>query len=456
MAAELPAQAVVNLLRNPAVNVVELDGEFQAFAEEIPWGVNKINALKNPTTGTTEYTGGEGIVVAVLDSGIDLDHPDLADNVYVNLAEAAGVAGVDDDNNGYVDDINGWNFVRDNNNPDDDNGHGSHCAGSIGAVGDNGTGVVGVGPRVTLMPLKVLNRRGSGSFSDMIAALDYCIDNGVHITSNSYGSSGNPGSVVESAFAAAEIAGILNVAAAGNSGNSSGTGDNVGYPAKYSSVMAVASTDIGDNRSSFSSTGDAVEVAAPGSSILSTYKKGGYATLSGTSMACPHVAGAAAVLMSDDITNNAAVVRSQLIMKAVDLGAAGPDPQYGAGRIDVVAARGGTGDGGGGTDPPTGVAHIQSITYDSASRGRDLVITIAIVDTANGDVPINGASVTVLLEEEVSGTNYGTAQGTTNESGVVNFRLRRAPSGIYTTTVLDVSKTLFDWDGQNFSYTGGF
>jgi hypothetical protein len=145
-----------------------------------------------------------------------------------------------------------------------------------------------------------------------------------------------------------------------------------------------------------------------------------------------------------------------LIITAVDLGVVGPDSQYGAGRIDVLAARGGTSDDGGGTDPPTGIAHIQSISYDSASRGRDLVITVTIVDKANGDVPIDGASVTILLVETVSDTNYGTAQSTTNESGVVNFRLRRAPSGIYTTTVLDVSKTSFEWDGEATVYTSGF
>ncbi len=446
IAAEVPPEAIVNLLNDPAVAVIELDGEFQALAEQVPWGVDKINALKNPGTGDVDYSAGEGIVVAVIDSGIDLDHPDLAANIFVNVAEATGIAGFDDDNNGYVDDVSGWNFVSSNNNPDDDNGHGTHCAGSIGAVGNNNTGVVGVAPRVKLMPLKVLNQNGSGSFSSMIAALDYCVTNGVHITSNSYGSSGNPGSIVQAAYDNAAAAGVLHIAAAGNSGNSSGTGDNVGYPARFNSVVAVASTDINDNRSSFSSTGPAVEMAAPGSSVLSTYRNGGYATLSGTSMACPHVAGAAAAIMSDGVTD-IDVVRTALAVTAVDLGASGADNLYGAGRIDAYAARGGS-DGGGGDPPPADIAHVQSITYRKASRNRDLIVTIKVVDASNGNASVSGAAVSISLRHVDSGTVYGPVNGTTNSRGQVRFRLRRAAKGTYTTTVNDVNAAPLEWDGE--------
>jgi hypothetical protein len=175
-------------------------------------------------------------------------------------------------------------------------------------------------------------------------------------------------------------------------------------------------------------------------------------------MACPHVAGAAAVLMSDEI-DDASIVRTLLRTTAVDLGAQGNDPQYGSGRIDVLVARGGVPSSGGddsGSQPADGIAHIQSIRYESASRGRDLVIKVTVVDAAMGDAPLSGASVTVSLIEEVAGTDYGLAQGTTNNAGVVSFRLRRARSGLYTTTVTNVSKASYQWDEANATFTDSF
>ena len=474
VSASLPPAAVANLLDNPAISFVELDGEFQAIAETTPWGIDKIRALQNPNNGgATEYNGGTGVVVAVLDTGVDLDHPDLAANIYVNPGEI--LDGVDNDNNGFIDDISGWNFNGGNNNADDDNGHGTHCAGSVAAVGNNGIGVVGVAPQASIMPIKVLSGSGGGSFSAIIAGIDYVYmmkQRGVNVvvTSNSYGAGGNPGSAVQAAFDQAYQAGIIHLAAAGNSGSSSGTGENVGWPANYASVIAVASTTSSDARSSFSSTGANVELAAPGSSILSTYPGGSYATLNGTSMACPHAAGAAAVLISEagllnisdgnNANGIADEVRSLLAATAVDLGAAGQDTQYGYGRIDLFAARsgsggdGGGGDGGGGGDPATEIIKVQRIEYRSLRRGRDLQIRVYVVD---GDGQrLSGANVTINLYGPYG--DYGNATGTTNSKGIVKYRLRYADRGTYLTSVLNMALEGYEWDPDdpNNYYIGDF
>jgi subtilisin family serine protease len=171
---------------------------------------------------------GTGIKVAVLDTGIAYAHPDLA----------ANYAG-------------GRDFVNNDNDPNDDNNHGSHVAGTIAAV-LNGTGVVGVAPEARLYGVKVLNASGSGSWSGIIAGVQWVVDNGIKITNNSYGSSSNPGSIVEAAYANSAAAGVLHIASAGNSGTCAGNTDTVGYPAKFASVVAVAATQPNDARPCFS------------------------------------------------------------------------------------------------------------------------------------------------------------------------------------------------------------
>ena len=158
-------------------------------------------------------------------------------------------------------------------------------------------------PAVFLYALKVLNAQGSGSWSDVIAALQWAVNNGIQVTNNSYGSGRNPGGTVEAAFANAEAAGLVNVAAAGNSGNCGGKGNKVGWPARYSSVIAVGATNQNDGRPCFSSAGPDVELAAPGVAINSTIPGGGYDQYHGTSMASPHVAGTAALVISAGITD---------------------------------------------------------------------------------------------------------------------------------------------------------
>lgn len=248
-----------------------------------------------------ETTTGSNLVVAVIDTGVDYTHPDLAANVWVNAGEVAG-NGVDDDHNGYVDDVHGYDFVNRDGNPLDDHNHGTHVAGTIGAVGNNGIGVAGVNWNIKIMALKFLDAGGGGNLSDAIAAINYAVANGATISNNSWGFNGGFSQPLYDAIRSAQSAGHLFVAAAGN-GNAFGIGqDNdqtAFYPASFdlNNIIAVAATDPNDNRAIFSNYGaTSVDLAAPGVDILSTTRNNTYSTFSGTSMAAPHVTGVAALV----------------------------------------------------------------------------------------------------------------------------------------------------------------
>lgn len=259
------------------------------------WGLDRIQAPQawQQTTGSRS-----GPVIAVLDTGLDLSHPDLAANLWTNPGEIPG-NGVDDDQNGVVDDVHGYNAVEQTGDPYDDTGHGTHCAGTIGAVGDNDLGVTGVNWQARLMPVKMMVNN-TGTAADTVRALAYATRNGASITSNSYG---GPYSQAEyEAFAASPL---LHVCAAGNEGNDNDvsrfypTERPIGYPATFElpNVISVAATNSKDRLAGFSNYGaKTVDLAAPGVSILSTVPGGGYDTKSGTSMATPHVAGVAALI----------------------------------------------------------------------------------------------------------------------------------------------------------------
>lgn len=263
------------------------------------WGMNNyakhdIDAPEAWKTWTGEI--GAGITLAVIDTGIDYNHPDLKGQVWVNPYEIPG-NGIDDDNNGYIDDIHGADFANEDGDPMDDNMHGTHCSGTIAGIGNNGIGVAGVAWRgVRLMGLKFLTSTGSGKTSDSIKAIDYAMANGAKIASNSWGGGGS-NSALRVAIERAEAAGLLFIAAAGNS--ASNNDEEPQYPSNYEvdNIIAVASTTVGGDLSSFSCYGEkTVDVAAPGSNIYSTVPGGSYQMLSGTSMATPHVAGLAALV----------------------------------------------------------------------------------------------------------------------------------------------------------------
>jgi parallel beta-helix repeat protein len=250
-----------------------------------------------------EITTESSIVVAVIDSGIDYTHPDLAANMWHNPGEIPGNS-IDDEGNGYIDDIYGYDFHNDDNDPMDDFWHGTHCAGTIGAVGNNGQGIAGVCWNVKIMALKYLDSGGhSGSTADEIECFDYAVMNGAKILSCSWGGSGYD-QFEKNAIEAAGANGVLLIAGAGNDGTNNDTDPN--YPASHDSnnIIAVMSSDEGDKRSIFSPLGtqssnfgpNSVDLAAPGSDILSCDRGGAYKSWSGTSMATPHVSGACALV----------------------------------------------------------------------------------------------------------------------------------------------------------------
>jgi subtilisin family serine protease len=270
-------------------------------------------------------TGSSSIVVAVIDTGVSYTHPDLADNMWRNPGETAG-NGIDDDGNGFIDDIYGWDFVNNDSNPMDDNKHGTHVAGTIAAEGNNSSGVVGVNWNSSIMALKFLSSGGSGTTANAILSVNYATmmrelyGVNVRVASNSWG--GGPFSQgLFDAISNMNDAGILFVAAAGNSADNADVSPH--YPAAYNvpNVISVAATDRFDQLASFSTYGlNSVDLGAPGVDILSTVLNGGYSSLSGTSMATPHVSGVAALAWS--IAPNATVSE----VKAALLGGVDPIP----------------------------------------------------------------------------------------------------------------------------------
>ena len=246
-------------------------------------------------------TGDADFLIAIIDTGTDWDHPDLAANIWSNPGEV--INGVDDDGNGYVDDVRGWDFYNNDNNPDDSDGHGSHTAGTVGAVGDNGIGVAGVNWACNLVPLRFLGPQG-GYTSDAVLAVEYCTTNNITVSCNSWGGGGFSSSL-NNAIAASKTIGHVFVAAAGNSGVN--TDSNPHYPSSYGqdNIISVAATDnrddLADEGTWASNYGaNSVDIGAPGVDIASTWASAGYVWSSGTSMATPHVAGVAALVYAQN------------------------------------------------------------------------------------------------------------------------------------------------------------
>jgi len=314
----------------------------------------------------------------------------------------------------------------------DIDGHGTHVAGTIAAE-DNEVGVVGVAPGAKLYAYKVLEG-GSGFSSDIIAALEQAVIDGIQVTNNSYGSSGDPGELVKAAFDNTYAAGMLHVAAAGNEGNPPARGDNVIYPARWDSVIAVAATDESDNRARWSSTGLEVELSAPGVNINSTLPDDSYDAKSGTSMASPHVAGTAALIITAGITGNDAV-RQQLVDTADDLGDAGWDTKYGHGLVDAYEAAAPAGNlmpvanaGSDQTVTDSDGNGVEAVTLDAyASYDPDGTIT-AYEWTESGEVLSNGVSFT---DSFAAGTHIVTLTVTDNEDATATDEV--------TVTVMEVA-----------------
>jgi minor extracellular protease Epr len=300
----IPEENLYRLSQDISIKSIESEQHIKVDGQIQDWGVSSIQA---PNAWHSNYTG-KNVKVAVIDSGI-FPHNDLT------------IAG-------------GKSFVSYTNSYNDDNGHGTHIAGVIAAK-NNDIGVVGVAPDSKLFAVKVLNNKGVGLLSDVLSGIDWAITNKMDIINLSLGSMDHS-SILQETINRASNSGILVVAAAGNDGNSNGIGDNVSYPARYDSVIAVAATDSQNKRASFSSTGGAVDFASPGVNILSTFLNNQYVTYSGTSMAAPFVTGDLALLKEMYPTMPNKDLVEQLKKRAVDLGTRGWDPLYGNGLIQAT------------------------------------------------------------------------------------------------------------------------
>ncbi len=310
VAARLSPQAAEALAKNPKVRYIEADHEVFAHSQTVPWGIDRVFGDESYSFDTWGITRGTGIAVAILDTGIDENHEDLPELL-------GGVTTVDNTH---------WGS--------DGSGHGTHVAGTVAAL-DNDLGVVGVGPKIGLYAVKVLSDGGSGSVSSVVAGIDWAVSMDIPVINMSLGS-GTSSTTLKDACDAAYTAGHLLVASAGNSGNPGGRGDNVGYPGAYESVIAVAASTSNDRRASFSSTGPAVELIAPGSNILSTLPVNNYGTYSGTSMASPHVAGIAALMKAANPGLSNSEIRQILRNTAEDLGLSSNQQGYGLARADLA------------------------------------------------------------------------------------------------------------------------
>ena len=312
------------------------------------WGLVNISA-----SAAWDVTRGAGVVVAISDTGVDGGHPDLAGRMWTNPGEIAG-NGVDDDGNGYVDDTGGWDASNSDNDPFDDNGHGTHVAGTVAAAVNNGLGVIGVAFEAQIMPVKGIGGGGSGASVALAETILYATDNGADVINASWGGFGES-FLISDAVAAAHAAGVVFVAAAGNASR-----DTAGFfPASHPDAIAVAAFNHNDEIADFSNFGPRIDVAAPGGgdvappasnpsrSVLSLRSSasqigstvgGIYSRLAGTSMASPHVAGGAALVLSAHPTFNPEQVRQALRASADDVGAPGHDLESGYGRLNVAAA----------------------------------------------------------------------------------------------------------------------
>ena len=321
------SKIIEKLQSDPRVEFVEPDYIISINTNDtyynLLWGLENTGQSIRGNTGTsdadidapeawTQLNNPPKVLVGIIDTGVDYNHEDLSAHIWTNPGEIAG-DGIDNDGNGYVDDVHGYNTQKNNGDPMDDNGHGTHVAGTIGAVGDNEKGIVGVSQYVEIIACKFLDRNGRGFTSDAIDCFNYFnqlkLDgHDVLVTNNSWGGGG-----FSTALLNAMDSSILHVTAAGNSGVNVDTSPH--YPSSYNldNIISVAATDFNDNFASFSNYGNTVDIAAPGVDIASTWTKDRYYWSSGTSMAAPHVTGAAALGWSANPNLSTADVKS-LIM----------------------------------------------------------------------------------------------------------------------------------------------
>jgi len=375
-------------------------------------------------------TGGN-VIIAVVDTGVDYNHSDLSDNIWNNSGEIPN-NGRDDDGNGFVDDVRGWDFANNDNNPMDDNDHGTHLSGIIAASGNDGNGVVGVNWSARIMPLKFMDRTGAGTSADAIAAIDYAVANGAQVINASWG--GGPFSTAMfNVISAANDAGVLFVAAAGNESNNNDRTPS--YPADYDlpNVISVAATDDADTLAGFSNFGaNSVDLGAPGVSILSTVRNNGYASLNGTSMAAPYVAGVAALVVAESPNISISALRAALLDNTDSVADLAGRTVTG-GRLNAFKAL-----GGGTTPPPPPPTPVVTVTPGNTSvivgdsvqfsaNGGSAPYVWSVVDTSVGSISANGnftglaVGVTRVNATDANGVRSDDATVSVSETAVIRI-----------------------------------
>lgn len=373
---------IAELKRDPSVEAVEKDtvmqisattndpymstsGNILAGMDDL-WGIKAIRAPQ-----AWDMTTGAGVTVGVIDTGVDLNHPDLSANAWVNPDEIAS-NGIDDDGNGYVDDVHGWNFYDNNSSTVDVHSHGTHVAGTVAAAGNNGVGVAGVAYRAKIMALQACNAEGKCSTSATAAAINYAVNMGAKVTNNSYGGPGSS-SLQRDAIKYAHANNVATIAATGN--DSEDVIQAMHYPSNDENVIAVSASTHTNALASFSNFGAKVDVVAPGNLILSlgttgvssyvcpAYFTSLYCYKSGTSMASPHVAGIVALMYSRNPSLTVDQIRQILRSTATDLGTAGFDTTFGYGLAQANASVTAS------TSPAVLEPHITAPFYDAYATG---------------------------------------------------------------------------------------
>ncbi|QYK00963.1 S8 family serine peptidase [Shewanella psychrotolerans] len=463
-------QAIKVISRHPAVKYAEPNYVIKAAgAPDDPdfvslWGMN--NTGQDGGTADADIdaveawdvtTGNSSVVIGVIDSGVDYNHPDLQGNIWTNPNEIPG-NGIDDDGNGVIDDIHGFSALNNDGDPMDSNSHGTHVSGTIGAKGNNGVGVVGVNWDVTIVSCQFLDAGASGSTEGAIACIDYMTDlkvnHGVNIkaTNNSWGGGGFSQALKDSIESAGE-AGILFFAAAGNDAVDNDVEPH--YPSSYDSdvVMSIASTDRDDNMSTFSQWGlTSVDMGAPGSAILSTTPGNSYATYSGTSMATPHMTGAAALVWSIN-PDLSPVEMKQLLMDSGDSNAALTGKTVAGTRLNVANALDVA-------DPSPGYRFNVTPRMQTIEAGSATSYDFSVGSVAGWDASV---ALSVEVNPALAGVSLSTHSAMAGDSFTVNVATDSAALwGDYTITVTgddgatlrskSVSLTVLPEGIQDFNY----
>ncbi len=412
---------------------VENDPKVRYVTEDSPYAVSTFYTPNdpmigqqwgfNPTPGISAFNafdvtmGTTAVTVAVLDTGLDKNHPDIGNY------------------------LQGWDFANGDNNPEDLSqcGHGTHVAGTVGAIADNGVGVAGVA-QTTILPVKVLEYQNplygcTGSFAAIANGITWAADQGADIISMSLGCFGCSDQSTIDAIDYATAAGSLVIVAAGNDG-----ANTLGFPASVANAMSVAAHDSSGNKASFSNYGSGLDITGPGVGITST-TGGGYATWDGTSMATPHVSGVGALALATGSYTNTQL-RDHLKNTASDLGL--PANQQGAGAVNACAAVGGVDCGSSGGGGGSGELHTHDIDHyrtGSAKKG-DVFIQVWASDAA--ETAMNGVAVSIDVSKAGGSSASGTASTATD--GSVTFKWSRQGSGTYTSCVTGMSLSGYTWD----------